>query len=247
MLLAIARRMRGNYIDLISGYCDRWCQRCAFTDRCSLHAVETAIAMCDGDLRAAVELAVGVPAGVAPAAQREPLGDPALAAEDPVQVPGDEDFERRHEEIEDRLDESPLTVGARRVGLLAHAWFAAHRGLHSQATGLLKDAVEVVGWDRWFIAARLRRALRARELDRLEGGLDEYPIQNDWNGSAKVALISIRRSADAWETIGHCSGEPEPMLIARELQQLAALVEEEFPDSWKFVRPGFDEAGGARP
>jgi hypothetical protein len=29
-------------IDFISAYCDRWCERCAFTERCSVFAVKVA-------------------------------------------------------------------------------------------------------------------------------------------------------------------------------------------------------------
>jgi hypothetical protein len=35
-------------IDFISEYCDRWCERCAFTSRCSAYAVQIATAMCEG-------------------------------------------------------------------------------------------------------------------------------------------------------------------------------------------------------
>ena len=51
--------MSRNYIDFISAYCDSWCERCAFTERCSHYAVKCAEAMCDGDFRAALELALG--------------------------------------------------------------------------------------------------------------------------------------------------------------------------------------------
>ena len=51
--------MHTDRIDFISAYCDRWCERCAFTERCSLFAVEAAMAMCDGDDEEAMELAVG--------------------------------------------------------------------------------------------------------------------------------------------------------------------------------------------
>jgi hypothetical protein len=51
--------MSGDYIDLISAYCDRWCERCAFTNRCSAYAMQIATAMCDGDFAAGLELAVG--------------------------------------------------------------------------------------------------------------------------------------------------------------------------------------------
>jgi hypothetical protein len=48
-------------IDFISSYCDGWCERCAFTMRCSVYSVRVATDMCDGDVKAAIELAVGAP------------------------------------------------------------------------------------------------------------------------------------------------------------------------------------------
>jgi len=47
-------------IDFISAYCDRWCERCAFTARCSAFACHLAIGMC-GDSAQGLELAVGAP------------------------------------------------------------------------------------------------------------------------------------------------------------------------------------------
>lgn len=43
--------MCGDRIDFISEYCDRWCERCAFTGRCSAYAVKVALEMCEGDFR----------------------------------------------------------------------------------------------------------------------------------------------------------------------------------------------------
>jgi hypothetical protein len=54
--------MSAERIDFISSDCDRWCERCAFTDRCSSFAVHIAAGMC-GDLAAAIELAVGARTG----------------------------------------------------------------------------------------------------------------------------------------------------------------------------------------
>src|SRR6476646_11895917 len=56
--------MQTERIDFISAYCDRWCERCAFTDRCSSFAVHIAQGMCDGDIAAAIELAIGAPQSV---------------------------------------------------------------------------------------------------------------------------------------------------------------------------------------
>jgi hypothetical protein len=46
--LAKARLMQNtDRIDFISAYCDSWCERCAYTTRCSAFAVRVATAMCD--------------------------------------------------------------------------------------------------------------------------------------------------------------------------------------------------------
>ncbi len=43
--------MHGDRIDFISEYCDRWCERCAFTSRCSAYAVQ-ALLLIDRSIRA---------------------------------------------------------------------------------------------------------------------------------------------------------------------------------------------------
>ena len=50
--------MDADRIDFISSYCDRWCERCAYTLRCSAFAVQAAIAMC-GNAKEGFELALG--------------------------------------------------------------------------------------------------------------------------------------------------------------------------------------------
>jgi hypothetical protein len=78
--------------------------------------------------------------------------------------------------------------------------------------------------------------------DRLSGeDEDDHPIQNDWNGSAKVALISLERSEAAWRTIAAATTDPTPMTFADQLRDLRREVEDAFPYAWSFVRPGFDE------
>jgi hypothetical protein len=97
------------------------------------------------------------------------------------------------------------------------------------------DALDVVSWDQYLIAAKLHRALRGRHGD------DDHPTQNHWNGSAKVALISIERSEAAWRLIAHWSAGDQPCLLADHLMQLRKEVEREFPRARYFVRPGFDD------
>ena len=59
-MLLYPAAMDAERIDFISAYCDRWCERCAFTARCSAYACHIAVDMC-GDFAEGLELAVGRP------------------------------------------------------------------------------------------------------------------------------------------------------------------------------------------
>jgi hypothetical protein len=229
-------------IDFISAYCDSWCERCAFTSRCSSYAVRIALTMCDGDFRAALELAVGAP----------PPRDPAEVARREAFLEELQDYEpteaalaetiREEEGREERLDESPVTTAAERFSVLAADWVASHHDqFSSPADAQLAEAWEIVSWDTHLIAAKLHRALHGRDEFMRGEGFEDDPIQNDWNGSAKVALISIERSLDAWAGIAAAFSDSEAAAIAGELRQLKDAVECAFPGAWKFIRPGFDQ------
>ena len=199
--------------------------------------------MCDGDFAAALELAVGAPPpkDAAEAARRE-----AFLAElqdcDPTQAELDASA-REEEDRDERLDESPITTGATRVGTLSWAWLHSNReAMALEPDAQLASAIEVAGWDAHLIGAKLHRALHGRDEFLHGEPFEEDPVQNDWNGSAKVALISIRRSMTAWATISAATGDPDAAAIAEELRRLEADAERAFPDAWKFIRPGFDQA-----
>jgi hypothetical protein len=232
--------MRGQYIDFISAYCDRWCERCAFTDRCSSYAVQVALEMCDGDFEEAVELAVGAPPPrtAAEAKRREDFA--AEMASIPEPTPEQmRQFEREDEAQEERIEETPLRTAAERVLLLSRQWLDDHaEALRPTAAAPVKEALEVAGWDCLFIHVKLHRAQSGADDARREGGLRR--IQTDWNGSAKVALISIVRSIEAWQAIADATSDPDAAHVATELRALQREAEAAFPNAWKFHRPGFD-------
>ena len=74
--------------------------------------------------------------------------------------------------------------------------------------------------------------------------LDEDPIQNDWNGSAKVARLAIAESQRAWDML-LLVGEAPPDARLRQTRTLLDRIdrglESRFPNAMDFVRPGFDE------
>lgn len=90
-------------------------------------------------------------------------------------------------------------------------------------------------------AAKLRRALRGRDDHKRNDDDDPHPIQNDWNGSAKTALISIERSCVPWRIIAQATSDETAALLAAELEDLRREVEAVFPNAQSFIRPGFDE------
>ncbi len=126
-------------------------------------------------------------------------------------------------------------------------------------------AAEVIRWYQFFVAAKIIRALmgRTRGDDSLvettasddpfaeaveedEEDLDAAGdfIQEDGNGSAKIALIAINRSMAAWHAMEMClPGKSDSIApIVAELERIRWLLEQEFPDARGFIRPGFDEA-----
>jgi hypothetical protein len=236
--------MSADRIDFISAYCDRWCERCAFTNRCSAFASQIAIAMCDGDVHAGIELAVGQPHPAEP--DGKPPGAPPWLAGFESHEPTAEqaaEFEERERARDARIDACAITPAADTYARMAYRWLSATRDqFDGEGDAIVRDALEIIAWDSSLIGAKLHRALHGRdEYQHGDRFGDNHPIQNDWNGSAKVALTSIERSAAAWRTIASCSSGEVPALMADHLEQLRTEVEREFPDARSFVRPGFDE------
>ncbi len=234
--------MTSDRIDFISAYCDRWCERCAFTMRCSTYAVHVATAMCDGDFKEALALAVGRPRSTQPKEEPEPEWRRELPDIEFTQAELDE-TSRLEDERQERIEQAPLTTVASAVTDLAVAWLNAHRDqLHEHATADVGNALDIISWDAYLIAAKIHRALDGHDRSAHGEDYDDDPVQNDWNGSAKVALISIGRSAASWAVIAAATGDAEAARLAGELRDLGREVERVFPNAWKFIRPGFDSS-----
>jgi hypothetical protein len=242
-----------DYIDFISSYCDRWCERCAFTSRCSAYAAEVAIAMC-GDVVEGLELAVGRPApeecrqGVPP--DQVPYGParPAdwVTCEQLAQHEVSDEEMREMSRAEDarraRVNESPILKDAWAVSMRGYQWLKDHASaLRRAADPVLHEALDVVTHDVFLVTVKLSRAVDGRDRFESGDGRDAHPIQNDWNGSAKVASICLARSFAAWQVIAQASGDAASLQIAEELEALRQHVQQAFPAADRFVRPGFDD------
>jgi hypothetical protein len=200
-----------------------------------------AIEMC-GDAEQGLELAIGtsLPEG---GEKPEPPG--WLADVDDVEPTAEEQaaFIAAEAARDERLDALPLATMARVYSLSSFEWLRERSdALRAAADPVIVEALDIVGHDSAFIGAKIHRAVDGR--DRFEHDEEPFaddPVQNDWNGSAKVALISVERSETAWQTIAAASSDPVATILADQLAELRRLLMEAFPHATAFVRPGFDE------
>jgi hypothetical protein len=226
--------MRTDRIEFISEYCDRWCERCAFTNRCAAYAVQAALGMC-GDLKEALQLAVGVPMAA---------GDARTSAEFELVKPT-RDEQHAFEVVVDahakRIKDAPLTKHAMDIAVAEHRWLHQHAAVRDRADAMVREAVAIVLRGSVFIGGKIARALLGSDQQTRQSWEDDDPVQNDWNGSAKIALISIERSESAWQTIAQATGDRAAAELASSLATLRGEVEDAFPFARLFKRPGFDE------
>jgi hypothetical protein len=104
------------------------------------------------------------------------------------------------------------------------------------------SALDTIIWNAGMVSAKVHRALHGR-AERVLFREDD-PVQNDWNGSAKVARILVEESKRAWDVILREGEAPEhsPLFeLVGLLERLDVSLAERFPQAMDFVRPGFDE------
>jgi hypothetical protein len=231
-----------HFIDSIFNYCNRRCEHCAFTERCRLFS----------DLR--------------DYDHRHPDRSPSEQTRDKFQEcfrlleqwceREGIDFQRlqrdaHSEETDARMDRGERAVRSDPLQKLAaaytHTTFRLLDGL-SAARALrawpseVDAAVETIGWYAGMVGAKVFRALHGfAERDELP---DEDVVQNDWNGSAKLARLIVSESKDAWGVVLNAGDAPSDSPLTELvglLDRLDAGLAERFPRAMEFLRPGFDE------
>ena len=252
------------FISGIYNYCDRWCERCSFSDRCLNYAIEKESD--DGDdasrdlrnekfwkkleetFRETIEMVR------ADAKQRGiNLDDSNLKAE----VLAQERAERRL-----ATKNLPIARAAMAYARTIRKWFEESqpafraKGLELETLARIEvgnpkaeaiqlaEFVEVIRWYQHFIYVKLCRAIESKASEELETDEELNSFPKDSDGSAKIALIAMDRSIAAWSGLRLALGESEDADdILDLLAQLAAIrgeSEKLFPNARAFVRPGFD-------
>ena len=252
------------FIPGIYNYCDRWCERCPFSNRCLNYAME--LEEPNGDDPATrdltnekfwrkLEQTFHDTIEMIRADARERginLDDPTLR---------DEVREEEREERRLAAMNRPLIRTAMAYVKATDKWFEQARpAFHAKGVELqtiarldmgdpdseaaaLREFVEVIRWYQHFIYVKLSRAIGSRSNEQLETDEELKAFPKDSDGSAKIALIGIDRSIAAWSGLRTALGPDEADHILDLLAQLAAIrreTEKLFPCAHSFVRPGFD-------
>lgn len=247
------------FISGIYNYCNRWCERCAFTSRCLNYATSSEFSKNSTEHDVSNEAFWPKISSIFEMTLKM-LHD--LADEQGIDL-NDSDLDAANDEFAVRRDEAnkhELSQDARSYSKLANKWLDSAYPIFKKKEDELKslsilgmesvdpeaeaiqitDAVEVIRWYQNQIYVKLMRAL---SQDHLEDVLDETTaIQNHTNGSVKVALIGMDCSIGAWGIIHeHFQEATDSILdILLCLDRLRKRTEYLFPHARAFVRPGFD-------
>lgn len=246
------------FISGIYNYCDGWCQRCAFTDRCMNYAIKQE------------DFPDGEPPDIDSEAFWEQFTDTLtaslellreMAVEDGIDLDAiaNDEIDAEREQLLQMVDEHPLTQAAESYAWAVKTWFETHGEAFYQKgeefemfvrlnvgsvdvagqVEHLTDAIEVIQWYQFFIASKIVRALHGK-FHPFVPETDELPKDSD--GSAKVSLIAIDRSMAAWAVMlrSFPQLQTETLDLLAQLERLRKGVEHQFPDARAFLRPGFD-------
>lgn len=256
-LLKLAEDPR--FIPGIYNFCDRWCERCAFTSRCLTYAMEQEDE--DDDpasrdirneafwrrLQAIFQQTLELIATLAKeqGIDLESLDTEAVARKE----------RRRMKEAENH----PLSQAALRYAEFVRQWFETEQTLFAplhgdsdmegtrptiaqlspDETDDIRDAVEIIHWYQYQIGVKLMRGITESKDDEPWAEIDWQKVSD---GSIKVALIGMDRSIMAWGKLLRYfrdkANSIQPILF--QLERLRRKTEQIFPHARGFKRPGFD-------
>jgi len=238
------------FVPGIHYFCDHRCWRCSLTDRCAVfdrlsqsppRARKTPLTPTNrvaSALAASLEVtmedaAVMMASGVVPHAH---VASPPAEAEKPG-----------HDRRMEFAEHDPLVARGAEYG---QGTWRVLKGLRpilaKKGDAVALDAAERLEETCLTVASKIFRAISSS----LDADYDPADTQSDSNGSAKVALLLIEESRQAWQVLmqpGRAAADGVPARQVAALDYLEAELLRRFPRALDFVRPGFDtgQASGA--
>ena len=225
-----------NFVPGIFNYCDRWCERCPLTKRCSVYAMEQECADAGRDQeqesywRNLQNIFTETKEMLREAAAERGIDIDQLDLEEAVETV---------EQTRRTVEQQELMRLAEKYTKQASVFLKAQDLSGEKFEQSQLEMLQIIGWYHFFIAAKINRALYA-EAD-YEEDADFDAFRSDGDGSIKIALIAIDRSIVAWKVLLTEETSREIKPLVQLLETVRRLCEEKFPDARDFLRPGFDE------
>lgn len=244
----------------IHNYCDRWCERCTFTTRCAIYEDESGIPEEERDannkafwkkLKENFDKAKGI--------LQKAAADAGFDLEPTKEEM--EEADRRESTMRLQMHQHPVSVLTLEYAKVGRAWLKTQPGMldrledlkqelilgveteqgAKQQTGTIRESLSVIQWYLHFIHVKFARAFMSRMHDDYIEHRDDYDY--DSNGSAKIALIAVERSMQAWSELFAILPQEEDhfLKVLSMLDSIKTMALREFPDAMAFVRPGFDD------
>lgn len=250
--------MSNKNIPGIYNYCDRWCERCTFTERCLNYSMtkddefnENATA--EEHSTNALQKVSSVFEDITKMLQ-EKANELGIDWDEVLKNAEEESHKNDHEDLMNeetsllankyaeaayafteraKLDDAMNQMLQQRVDL----------GLSdiekvTKEAALINDCFEVIQWYMFFIPSKVFRAISGKKQD---NDVWDDPVQSDYNGSAKISLLAIDKSLLSFQYLLPYYNEDEVLDKLAMLSELKRKLLEEFPQAMDFVRPGFDE------
>jgi hypothetical protein len=235
------------FVPGIHNYCDRWCERCDFTDKCRSFELEQELK----DIIANPDKLDELPEEDsdfldAEISDEDEMPDIDLIFDDEMDEHSDEGS-KDFFSAQQKAGRHPMVELAQEYSSSAYNWFKKRETelqkdfAQQLAQGFadeLMEAEDIMMWYHLFIYIKLKRAVS----DYYD--MDEFDdMDYDMNGTAKVALIALDRSIDAATLLmRHLKNHRKEIKVFRnQLEQIRQMAEEVFPEAREFIRPGLDE------
>jgi len=250
-------------IPSVYAYCDRWCERCAFGARCEAFAADATVRKPE-NMEADDEhnrvfwtkLEESLPAtlkyieqtakeknadlydfpGISTRAkfdlfQRKAVNNMVLKA-------GRKYEDRVDDFLDDRADAGEIAMDEWQPGSV---FKLVNNRFSDSEKERANNLLAVVMRYQLQLYLKLSRAYYSKGREEEAGETIQEPKESD--GTAKVCLVLIQRSMLAWRGLQNYfpdqKDEIDETLFL--LMRMKNRLENEFPEAWNFVRPGFDE------
>jgi hypothetical protein len=244
---------QNSFISGIYNHCDRWCERCKFTDRCkiffedrkqfnALEDKEDYLSIVSQNLGNVIEML------------QKMAEERGIDLED---LKDGEAYDKEKQKAK-KTRNHPLALIALDYMQSVEKWFNTNDHLQAckenylhnvdlgvnleesdRALRLIDEASNIIHWYLFQIHIKLSSAVRYYPHD----PNFEDELNNMHHSSAKIALIGIENSMKAWQSLSAYLKNEEDFILETllKLQQLKTKIHQQFPLLYKYKRPFFDE------